>query len=578
MEAADILCESLFRWLENRKKCAEELKKLAQELEDVHQGSNIGQVVGAATSVASISGALIATVLTGGLAGPVLVAAAVGTVAGTAVSVTSTLVETFISSSTFKKANELMKEDEKVGTKIQEQLRDLKDRCRGALNADELDCEVTTRLMWSLARRSNTPVPLDFLRGFNRATFFHHLAPGGLDPDQASRFICQALGAATVFSLMTSSLKVSGKVMMKNIGRIGIKSAVKAGSRVLGVIGLGISLYDLIDKSVELAKDNQVTEASKFLRDSARQILDGQQELKEQLDAMHEIIQELLKIKNLIKNLGGYSLNMTEEAQKIINYIKITCPDNTVSSWLQTHEIAFVNLLRFFLEKLGHILEDLTKPYRGHIHIVIVAHGGIVDEFMPAGGLVPTPNITDTVLYSPWNCAIDANAAFGIAQGSIQATDRVFVNMARCEPNPLPNRWNSMRESPSDIPVILLSPVTEEDGAWKYFNQYRIGMEIEDRVIIPYLVPEKLKKEFGQIPLFIFIFAISFLLMMYNKTATVHLAACLSRGGSPERRVEWRRQYAYTSDGAYMTVNIENKYMHNDLYRAFRSLFDRKRR
>jgi len=52
------------------------------------------------------------------------------------------------------------------------------------------------------------------------------------------------------------------------------------------VIGLGFSLYDLIDKSVELAKDNQVTEASKFLRDSARKIQDSQRKLQEQLDAI----------------------------------------------------------------------------------------------------------------------------------------------------------------------------------------------------------------------------------------------------------------------------------------------------
>jgi len=52
MEAADILCDSLFRWLENRKECAGKLLKLAQELEDVHEASNHVQVNGgAATAV-----------------------------------------------------------------------------------------------------------------------------------------------------------------------------------------------------------------------------------------------------------------------------------------------------------------------------------------------------------------------------------------------------------------------------------------------------------------------------------------------------------------------------------------------
>ncbi|ROL53558.1 hypothetical protein DPX16_2200 [Anabarilius grahami] len=196
MEAADLLCDSLLRWLENRRECAEKLLELAQELENVHQGSNIAKFVGAATSVASISGAVVATIFTGGLASPLLVAAATGTLAGTAVSITSPVVESSMSISTFKKATELIEKDAKVGMGIQKQLQDLKDRCRGTQlgdHADELECEVTTQLMCALARRDNTHVPLDFLRGFNRATFFRHLTSGGMDPDKASLFICQAL-------------------------------------------------------------------------------------------------------------------------------------------------------------------------------------------------------------------------------------------------------------------------------------------------------------------------------------------------------------------------------------------------
>lgn len=587
MEGADILCKSLFRWLENRKECGEKLLELAQELEDVHRGSNIGQVVGAATSVLSITGALFATVMTGGLASPLLAAATVGTVAGTAVSVTSTLVEAFISSSTFKEATKLIKEDEKVGASIQEQLQDLKDRCGEALvedHADELDCEVTTQLMWALARRRNTDVSLDFLRGFNRATFFRHMTPGGLAPAEATRFICKALSAVSLFTVMTFSLKVSAKEMMKNIGRIGIKSAAKAGARALGVIGLGISMYDLIVTSEELIKGNRVTEASKFLRDSAREILDGQQKLKEQLDAMNEITQKLFQMKNLIKNLGGYSLSMDENQQKIMDYIKGTCTDNRVLSWLQgiTHQIEFVNLLKFCQERVGPIPEDLSTAGGDHIHIAFVAHGRIDDRFMPAGVLVPTPNIRDTILYSPWNCGIDSKAAFAIAQGFIHVTNRQFYNKntdAYCEPNPLPQHWNSMRGSLHDIPVILLSPVTPKDAAWALFQQFWMNrMDLEDRVIIPFIVPEDLVNAFGEIPLFILIFVASFILMLCNKTATVHLVACLGRGGTPLRPVEWRTQYAYTSDGTWMSVNMDNRNINSVLFRALRSLFDRNRR
>ncbi|XP_077053700.1 uncharacterized protein LOC143706042 [Siphateles boraxobius] len=556
MEAADILCDSLFLWQKNRKECADTLLKLVQELENVPQGSNIFQVLRASISAA------------------------------TSTCPTSTLKKASVSSITFNKATELIKEDEKVGTNIQKQLRDLKVRCGGAplgAHADELDCEVTSRLMWALAKKRKTPVPLDFLRGFNRATFFRHMTPGGLAPAEASDYICKALGLDRSPEI-TSSLKVSAKEMMKNIGRIGIKAA-KAGSGVLGATGLGISLYDLIGECEKMVKGNWITEASKFLQDSSRQILEGQQKLKEQLDAMHEIIQKLVQMKSLIKALGGYSLSMNENEQRIMNYIMGTCTDNTVLSWLQTvtHQIEFVNLLRFLLENLDPIFDDLTNPSGVDIDIVIVAHGSIVAEFMYAGGLVPTPNIRDTILYSPWNCSIDSNTAFAIAQGFIRVTNREFYNnsnIAHCEPNPLPDHWNSMRGSLHNIPGILLAPVTPEERAWDFFQQFweNRGMEVEDRVIIPYVVPQNMVNAFRQIPLYMFIFVTSFILMRYNKTATVHLAACLGREGSPLRPVEWRTQYAYTSDGTVMTVNMENRNMNTVFFRALSSLFDRIRR
>lgn len=52
------------------------------------------------------------------------------------------------------------------------------------------------------------------------------------------------------------------------------------------MIGLGVSLYDLIVKCEEMVKGNQVTEASQFLRDSAREILQAESKLKDQLNAM----------------------------------------------------------------------------------------------------------------------------------------------------------------------------------------------------------------------------------------------------------------------------------------------------
>ncbi|RXN13483.1 complement C1q 2 isoform X2 [Labeo rohita] len=402
-----------------------------------------------------------------------------------------------------------------------------------------------------------------------------HASLGGLALDKASHFISKAVDLVCL-DLGKSGLKVSAKEMVKDIGTIGMRAAAKAGSRALGVIGLGMSLYDLIATCEEIIKGNQVTESSKFLHDSAREILEGRRKLKEQLDTMHEIIRKLLQLQKLVKDLGGYSLSMTEDGQKIINYIIGTCTDNSVISWLQskTHQIEFTNVLRFYQE--SGILEDLHKHRERHIHIVFVAHGRIVAEFMPAGGLVPVPIIRDTILYSPWNCKIDGSAAYSVAQGSINMSNRTFSSL----PNPFPNRWNSMRESRYNIPGIILSPFVPEEQAWTYFQVLwrQRTMEIDGRVIIPYLVRQNLVNAFGEIPFCVFLFAASFMPCLFEGTATVHLAACLDRAGSPLMPVEWRTQYAYTNDGAFMSVNMDQRNVNPGLFRAFRSLFDRHHR
>lgn len=124
---------------------------------------------------------------------------------------------------------------------------------------------------------------------------------------------------------------------------------------------------------------------------------------------------------------------------------------------------------------------------------------------------------------------------------------------------------------------MLLSPVRPEQEVWSLVQQLWIngGLQMEDRVIIPYFTPQNLANAFSDIPLFVFIFAISFILMLCGKTATVHLAACLDRReGTRLMPAEWRRQYGYTSDGIYMSVNMDDRYRNTMLFRAFRSMFD----
>lgn len=291
-----------------------------------------------------------------------------------------------------------------------------------------------------------------------------------------------------------------------------------------------------------------------------------------------EITKKISEVKNLIKSLRKYSLNMTKTGQKIIDYIIQSCTDDEVISWLKTlpHQIQFINLLTFLNNTVDQDLDRQKKEkLGGHIDIVIVAHGEITDKLIPAGLLMPT-SIIDTVLYSPWNCLIDACAACAIAEGWKNTEGRDFYNQNQSvlfEPNPLPGHWNHMQRSFLPVPMILLTPLYPEEPVWKEFQRLQGQMDRDDRVIIPYLVPQDCVEAFGKTPFFMLIFALSYRLMIIQKTATVHLAACLGRGKSELFQTHWRAQYAYTNDRTIMTTRNRD-FMNSRLFRAFRAMFD----
>lgn len=290
------------------------------------------------------------------------------------------------------------------------------------------------------------------------------------------------------------------------------------------------------------------------------------------------------ELKNLIKNLRQYSLCLTEIGQKIINYVIQSCTDDEVVSWLKPlpHQTQFVNLLYFFTKRLNQLPDHLKKYRGGHIDIVIVAHGEITKVLMPARLLVPTPTIIDTILYSPWNCLIDANAACAIAEGWNNTEGREFYNLnpsqpVLFQPNPLPDHWNHMRRSFYSVPEILLTPVYPKEPVWEMFQGLQGHMDRDGRVIIPYLVPKDCVEAFGKMPFFMFIIALSYILMLNEKKATVHLAACLG-GGSEPLQDHCRAQYAYTNDKVSMTVRNRDSFRIFSLFRAFWAMFNRKGR
>ncbi|KAI3359376.1 hypothetical protein L3Q82_002884 [Scortum barcoo] len=219
-----------------------------------------------------------------------------------------------------------------------------------------------------------------------------------------------------------------------------------------GAVGLAFALPEAIDSWTDQIKNNHVTKASQSLKDTSDTILKTLETLKKHFREIKEMLQKLAEVKCCIKNAN----RNCEDKQKIINFAIEMCEDETVREWLRanTHFLAFfelVNLFNFLKEELERRLSANSKK----IDIIFVAHGGIEETFIPAGALLPLSTIVDVVLYSPWNCFIDAGIAYGISTGNIQPQHRDFFCVGEnCtirdvfhRPTNLPNCWNSMRRA-----------------------------------------------------------------------------------------------------------------------------------
>lgn len=286
---------------------------------------------------------------------------------------------------------------------------------------------------------------------------------------------------------------------------------------------------------------------------------------------------------------------MSKGGWNIINYVLGTCTDPSVAKWLnnKAHKVHFLNLLTYFHQHLSKRLNEEMKKRSptGHVHIVFVAHGRITEEFMPALGLLP-PSITDTILYSPWNCLIDANVVYGIAKGLLEPRDVYFQDRSW----PIDQkydveltRWNHLRTSGNSlIPEIILGPIYDGDpeceDAWKDFRKLAPegrDLWIEDRIFLPYCCEER--GALGEVPFAVLTTAASYILGMMQKpiSATIHLAACLGRNSSPLREREWQEQYLYTPDNTIMSTDkFQNiaRPMDQKLHNALSVIFHSNRR
>lgn len=186
------------------------------------------------------------------------------------------------------------------------------------------------------------------------------------------------------------------------------------------------------------------------------------------------MFQKLAEVKRCIEN----SNRSSAERKKLIQFVIERCKDEEVVQWLKENSesealFELVNMFNFLKQELEKKKKTIDRE---EIDIIFVAHGAIRVPMIPASCLLPLSTIKDVLLYSPWNCPINAGVAYGIATGRMQPQHRVFTCRRNgCEypdrfhqPTNLPNCWNSMKAARGwMIPNIYVSTLrVPDDGAW----------------------------------------------------------------------------------------------------------------
>lgn len=310
MATADRLLELLFSWMEQRERCAEQLRKLAGELEALREKCNASECIGSTVSVlgaACLIGAGVATVFTGGAAAPFLgVLGAAYSGVGVTISVVTKITEHFLSSDTMKEAQNTEQKSNDIGEEIQRLFRQLKAERKEAgcfADPDEVDRHIMTEILRAAARRSGLQWNIKVNMLDDEPQFFINEGHTRLNLIFFKPEVIVGLAAILTFF----TFKVSGKkfkllfakgaeTLIKQVSTTGFKSVLKGGAMVVGgAVGMAFALPEAIDNWKESIKKNHVTEASKSLRDTADAILKITRTLRQQFNDMKKMFDEMAK-------------------------------------------------------------------------------------------------------------------------------------------------------------------------------------------------------------------------------------------------------------------------------------------
>ncbi|XP_049417096.1 uncharacterized protein LOC125879308 [Epinephelus fuscoguttatus] len=307
---ADVLLELMYSWIKQRELCAEQLRKLAQELEALREKCNTSEIVGSSLSVvgaAALIGAGVATVLTAGLAAPLIGVAAVSTGAGVTITVGTKITEHFLSSSTLKKAQKIEEKSDGITATIRRLFQQLKKEIMettSLTDEDEVDRHVMKRTLGAMARRSSQHMLIDFSNNddlnviIKRMSQVHFGAGASQQSNDLCKFAAAALIGLLAFFIFKPDWRTKNplakkgtKELIKLVSSAGFKTGLKGGTMVVGgAVGMAFALPEAIDSWKEMIEKNHVTEASQSLRDTADAIVNMTQTLREQLDTIRQYL------------------------------------------------------------------------------------------------------------------------------------------------------------------------------------------------------------------------------------------------------------------------------------------------
>ncbi|XP_056257759.1 uncharacterized protein LOC130185356 [Seriola aureovittata] len=287
MSTADQLLENMLSWIEQNEACEQQLRKLAKELESISEVSKAGQTVGSTVAVfgavCTVAGG-VATLMSGGMAAPLLLLGTAYTATGGAISLSSEVLEIIFSSQPMKEAKKAAEKGVRIENKIQQLFKKLKMERKSQnprANTDELDQHVVIEIVKAIARRKGLVVNLTFNFMYDN----RH--------NKNFQTICvMTLGVLAVFAFKLGgtglrSLYTRGA---ERIARLTSTTACKRAAKVATALGMVFTLKEAIENWTDVIKKNHVTPASKSLREKADELREVTRTLKGQLNEIEAML------------------------------------------------------------------------------------------------------------------------------------------------------------------------------------------------------------------------------------------------------------------------------------------------